>query len=255
LQRLRAGWRCIHSIVPSGKAKMSSTTSQAAALNEIRREDVDQASFATLVLPCLGDAYALACWLIGNRDEAEDVVLGAYLRAFRAIGGLAEERARSWVLTIVRNAAHAWLRAHRPSALLGAEPREHIPARSQDEMPNTAAIAKAGTTQLEVAITALPMPYRETIVLRDILGLTYRDISEVTGVALDTVMLRLARGRGDLMANMTRDRRSDDVPGAKIEASLGTGVAPEPRAPKPARDGVSVPASADHASTWRPNSD
>ena len=77
----------------------------------------DHARFANLVLPHLGDAYSLARWITGNRTDAEDVVQDACLRAFRAIGGLADGSARPWVLTIVRNTAYTWLRKNRPSAI------------------------------------------------------------------------------------------------------------------------------------------
>lgn len=65
-------------------------------------------------------------------------------------------------------------------------------------------IAKAGAAAIELAITALPPPFKETLVLRDINGLSYRDIAEITGAPLDTVMSRLARARGLLMASLGR---------------------------------------------------
>jgi DNA-directed RNA polymerase specialized sigma24 family protein len=77
----------------------------------------DHARFARLVLPHLGDAYSLARWITGSRADAEDVVQDACLRAFRAIGSLADGSARPWVLTIVRNTAYTWLlQARRPGA-------------------------------------------------------------------------------------------------------------------------------------------
>src|SRR2546429_8032304 len=74
----------------------------------LKSED-DQARFASVVLPHLADAYALARWLTGDRADAEDVVQEACLRAFRGIGGFAGVNARAWVLTIVRHAAYTWL--------------------------------------------------------------------------------------------------------------------------------------------------
>ena len=77
-----------------------------------------------MVLPHLGDAYALARWLTGNRADAEDVVQEACLRAFRGIGGFAGVNARAWVLTIVRHAAYTWLGKNRSAALVdGRRPR------------------------------------------------------------------------------------------------------------------------------------
>jgi len=70
----------------------------------VSRDD-DKARFASVVLPHLGDAFALARWLTGDRADAEDVVQDACLRAFRGISGYADGNARAWVLTIVRHTA------------------------------------------------------------------------------------------------------------------------------------------------------
>src|SRR5947208_13426579 len=75
--------------------------------------DDDQARFRSIVQPHLGDAYALARWITGDRADAEDVVQEACLRAFRAIGGYAGGNARAWMLTIVRNTAYTWLARNR----------------------------------------------------------------------------------------------------------------------------------------------
>src|SRR6201998_2812554 len=129
----------------------------------------DHARFARLVLPHLGDAYSLARWITGNRADAEDVVQDACLRAFRAIGGLADGSARPWVLTIVRNTAYTWLGKNRPSAILAVEDLEAvesaqvIPGDPDSETPESALIAKTDAAGLEAAIAALPMPYRETM--------------------------------------------------------------------------------------------
>jgi RNA polymerase sigma-70 factor, ECF subfamily len=180
-------------------------------MNRTRSSDDDHARFARLVLPHLGDAYSLARWITGNLTDAKDVVQDACLRAFRGIGGLADGSARPWLLTIVRNTAYTWLRKNRPSAVLVVEDLEAVETaqailgHSEGETPETTLIAQVETAQLEAAIAALQIPYREAIVLRDIQGLSYREIGEVTGVPLGTVMLRLARARGRLIASMTKD--------------------------------------------------
>jgi RNA polymerase sigma-70 factor (ECF subfamily) len=170
----------------------------------------DHARFTDVVLPHLGDAYALARWITGSRADAEDVVQDACLRAFRAIGGFAGGSARPWVLTIVRNTAYTWLRKNRPSAVLVAEDLEAVEAAQANpgdpdrETPETALIAKADAACLEAAIAALPTPYRETLILRDVQGLSYREIAEVTGVPIGTVMSRLARGRNQVIKTVGR---------------------------------------------------
>jgi RNA polymerase sigma-70 factor, ECF subfamily len=163
------------------------------------------ARFAEVVLPHLDDAYGLARWLTGNRADAEDVVQEGCLRAFRAIGGFAEGNARAWVLTIVRHAAYVWMRKNRPTAIFMVEDLEAVERQQANssapdaETPETILIAKTESKQLEATIAALPAPFRETLVLRDLQGLSYREIAAVTEVPVGTVMSRLARARRRLM--------------------------------------------------------
>jgi RNA polymerase sigma factor (sigma-70 family) len=168
----------------------------------------NQARFNAAVMPHLSDAYRLARWLTGNVADAEDVVQDAFLRAFRAIGNLSDGNARGWVLTIVRHAAYQWLRKNRPAKLIFVEDIiESItydgPDQPRVETPETALIAKTEATRLEDAIAALPVIPRETLVLREVQGLAYREIAEVTGVPIGTVMSRLARARGQVIATMS----------------------------------------------------
>jgi RNA polymerase sigma factor (sigma-70 family) len=163
------------------------------------------ARFAEVVLPHLGDAYALARWLTGNPADAEDVVQDGCLRAFRGIAGFTGGNARAWALTIVRHTAYLWMRKNRPTAILMVEDLEAVEREqansttAESATPESALIAKTERKRLEAAIAALPAPFRETLVLRDIQGLSYREIAEVTRVPVGTVMSRLARARGRLM--------------------------------------------------------
>jgi RNA polymerase sigma factor (sigma-70 family) len=168
----------------------------------------DYARFTSVVMPHLDAAYNLAHWLTGNRTDAEDVVQDASLRAFRAIHKFAGGNARAWVLCIVRNTACSWLRKNRPTAVVTVEDIEAVetahgkPADRDGETPEAALIAKTDAEQLRAAIAALPTPFRETLVLRDIEGLDYREIAEATEVPIGTVMSRLARARGRLIATI-----------------------------------------------------
>jgi len=172
----------------------------------------DRARFAEVVTPHLSDAFALARWLTSNRADAEDVVQDACLRAYRAIGTFSGGNARAWVLTIVRHTAYTWLRRNRSASLVlvdDLEAVEHAQAKPGDQdraTPETELIAKADAARLEAAIAELPVPFRETLVLRDIQGLEYREIASVTQVPIGTVMSRLARARRRLMAGLAKDR-------------------------------------------------
>jgi RNA polymerase sigma-70 factor (ECF subfamily) len=178
---------------------------QEAAVKRISSEDAN-ARFKSVVLPHLDDAYALARWLTGSRADSEDVVQDACLRALRGIGGFSHGNARAWVLTIVRHTTYSWLHTNRPAAVVLVEDFEGIERTHSTaldaETPETALIAQEDGTLLETAIAALPAPLRETLVLREIQGLSYREIAEVTEVSIGTVMSRLARARGRVISIM-----------------------------------------------------
>jgi RNA polymerase sigma factor (sigma-70 family) len=157
------------------------------------------------VLPHLDDCYRLARWLTGERADAEDVVQEACVDAFRGIAGFAGGNARAWVLTIVRHAAYRWLRKNRPAALVSVVDLDALADTQPGQTPEAALIAKADAARLDRAIAALPVPFRETLVLRDVNGLEYRDIASVTGVPIGTVMSRLARARSRLIAALGVD--------------------------------------------------
>jgi RNA polymerase sigma factor (sigma-70 family) len=148
--------------------------------------------FAAVVMPHLDDAYALARWLSGNSADAEDIVQEACLRALRGLDRYAGGNARAWLLAVTRNTTFTWLARNRPKTLVIAEDIEAL-APADGATPEEALIAKAGAAAIELAIGALSPPFKETLVLRDINGLSYRDIAEITGAPV-------ARARGLLMA-------------------------------------------------------
>jgi RNA polymerase sigma factor (sigma-70 family) len=189
---------------------------QNATVNRISSGDND-ARFRRVVLPHLDDAYSLARWLTGDRADAEDVVQEACLRAFRGIGGFAGINSRAWFLTVVRHAAYTWLGKNRSSALVMVDDPDAVEQkqagrgvapRDGPETPEAALIAKTDAARLERAIAELPLPFRETLVLRDVQALDYREIAEVTKVPIGTVMSRLARARRRLIAIIAKDEVS-----------------------------------------------
>ena len=165
----------------------------------------DQAQFATVVVPHLAEAFALACWLTGNRTDAEDVVQEASVRAFRAIGSFSGVNARAWMLAIVRNTTYSWLAKNRRVDLIIAAECDIESASVTTYTPETVLIAKAEAGRLEAAVAALPLEFREVLVLRDVQGLEYREIAEVTGLPVGTVMSRLARTRRRLIDAIRTD--------------------------------------------------
>jgi RNA polymerase sigma factor (sigma-70 family) len=200
-------------IRPTFNGTMQSAPRQTTVADRVSPRE-DHVRFSNVVLPHLDDAYGLARWLTGNRTDAEDVVQEACLRAFHGIGSFSNGNSRAWLLAIVRNAAYSWLLKNRPAAVVMVEDIEDIEgvelARPSDldiETPETALIAKTDARLLEAAIAALPAPFRETLVLRDVHGLSYREIAEVTGASAGTVMSRLARARCALIAIMAKNEK------------------------------------------------
>jgi RNA polymerase sigma factor (sigma-70 family) len=172
-------------------------------------EASDQARFTEVFVPYLVDAFRLARWLAGSRADAEDIVQEASMRAFKYIRGFSGGNPRAWVLTIVRNTSYSWLAKNRPKDVvlsddLDQDHREQIEQAGTQEMqtPETALIAKLEAQQVRKAMAALPAPFREILVLREIHDLDYRTIAEVAALPIGTVMSRLARARRLLSATI-----------------------------------------------------
>jgi RNA polymerase sigma factor (sigma-70 family) len=146
------------------------------------------------MLPHLDAAYNLARWLTGSAADAEDAVQDACVRALTFFDGFHGANGRAWLLAIVRNTCYDWLNKHRRAMLVSAS--EDLD-RAPDPAPGPEAhqLRQADEQMLHDALAVLPAEYREALVLRELEGMPYRDIAQVTGVPIGTVMSRLARGR------------------------------------------------------------
>ena len=154
--------------------------------------------FEQAVLPHLDAAYNLARWLTGNGHDAEDVVQDSYVRALKFFGGFRGDNARPWLLAIVRNTCYTWLRRNRlddPTAELDEDMQLTDSAASS---PESILLAAARAELVQHALGALPAEFRETVILREMEGLSYKDIAEITSIPVGTVMSRLARARARL---------------------------------------------------------
>jgi RNA polymerase sigma factor (sigma-70 family) len=151
--------------------------------------------FEEQISPHLKSAYNLAKWLTRSHEDAEDIVQEAFLRAFSAFEGFRGEDAKPWLLTIVRNSSMTLLKRNRNTrATLGFE--ESLQDQSEHPPdPEEILMMSCDRQQVRQALEQLPLDFREAIVLREMEGLSYKEISSTIGVPLGTVMSRLSRGR------------------------------------------------------------
>jgi RNA polymerase sigma-70 factor (ECF subfamily) len=162
-----------------------------------------QVQFEQIVMPHLDAAYNLARWLAGNDHDAEDIAQEACVRAFRFVGSFRGGSGRSWLLAIVRNTAYTWLKKNRPHAMVTLDDDE----LREIEDPSTgqaATVDHADATVLRAALEELPVEFREALVLRELEGLSYKEIAEVAEVPIGTIMSRLARARKQLQEFLNR---------------------------------------------------
>jgi RNA polymerase sigma factor (sigma-70 family) len=160
-----------------------------------------KAVFETAVLMHLNSAYTLARYLTRRGDVAEDLVQEALLRAYRSFDESRSSNVQAWLLTIVRNCFLTWkVRDREVSAQLdfgetGASFEQDRGEAREDETPESILIRREEDCTMRSLIEGLPHPFREVLVLRDIEDLSYREIADITGVPMGTVMSRLARAR------------------------------------------------------------
>ena len=165
---------------------------------------LDQSELTTFndaVLPHLNAAYNLARWLTRNDHDAEDVVQEASLRAFKYWGGFSGRDCRSWLLAIVRNTFYTFIRQQSVQpALLSEGDVDDVDDGNPN--PELTALQNADRELLKSALEELPVEFREAIVLREMEGLSYKEIADIADVPIGTVMSRLARGRKKLLSQL-----------------------------------------------------
>ena len=158
----------------------------------------------------LDAAYNLGRWLLGNEQDAADAVHDAFVRATRSAHTYAGGNARAWWLTIVRNCCLAALKARRREVPGVAVDNATVDAAANDV--EARAQAEQRSRAIERQLRALPVEFRETLILREIEDLSYREIADVLDVPIGTVMSRLSRGRA-LLQKALAPRTEGDLHG------------------------------------------
>ena len=172
-------------------------------------------TFEHEILPHLDAAYNLARWLTRNERDAEDVVQEAYLRAFRFFAGFRGGNARAWLMKIVRNTCYAWLHANRPLQDATEFDENLFSPDSRAPNPEEVVLQNDSGTLVRKALEKLPPTFREVLILRELEGMSYREIAEITGMPAGTVMSSLSRARGRLRQALAGLMNRDTVPSSR----------------------------------------
>lgn len=161
-----------------------------------------------MVLPHLDAAYNLACWLLGNDRDAEDVTQEACLRAFKFYSGFRGGDPRAWLLTIVRRSAWSFLQRNRRYDESVEFDEELHGVEDVSANPETAMMRTGDVELVRQAIATLPAVFREVLVLRELEGCSYKEIADIADVPVGTVMSRLTRARRQLQLALSTQSSS-----------------------------------------------
>ena len=186
----------LRSIVHSPTSVQSRVNRETRLSEKTRSRDFEQDA-----LPHLNSAFNLARHLTRNDQDAEDIVQEAYLRAFKFYGGFRGGDARPWLLKIIRNTFYNWLQQRPEREPLDFD-EDAVSGDQSFANPEEALIQKTSRELLQRALETLPTYCREVLILRELEGMSYKDISEIVGVPTGTVMSRLSRGRARLRQSL-----------------------------------------------------
>jgi len=153
-------------------------------------------------MPHLDAAYNLARWLTRNEHDAEDVAQDAVLRAFKFFDGFRGGNSRAWLLSIVRNTAYTWLQKNRKHEIATVFSEEKHDVEDLASNPEVLLLKTADHQEIMRAVEQLPVEFREVIILRELEGMSYKEIAKLSDVPLGTVMSRLARARKQLQQSL-----------------------------------------------------
>ena len=165
--------------------------------------------FNESVLPYLDAAYNLARHLLRDGHEAEDAVQESFVRAIRHFGGFRGVDGRAWLLTIVRNACFTQLRRRRGDEKVEFDDEMHT-APNDASGPEAELSRTIAAESVREGLNRLSAEFREVVVLRELEGLSYKEIAQIAGVPIGTVMSRLARARRQLMLALGAPVKGDE---------------------------------------------
>jgi RNA polymerase sigma factor (sigma-70 family) len=184
-------------------------------LETIMTEQNRPDTFEETLLPHLDAAYNFAWWLTHNEQDAQDVVQEAYLRAFRYFAGFRGGDARAWLMKIVRNTCYSWLQVNRPLQDATEFDEKLFPSDARSPNPEEIVLQNDNGTLLRQALEKLSPSFREVLVLRELEGLSYGEIADMTGMPAGTVMSSLSRARVRLRQVITGLMNEEMLPSSR----------------------------------------
>jgi RNA polymerase sigma factor (sigma-70 family) len=179
---------------------------QASAAARAPQDPREVERFRQLLLPHMDSAYAFARYLCRDAAVAEDLVQDAYLKAYRGFSAYRGGDAKAWLFAILRTGFISWTRTQRSWSAMAGSDDEAFEAVADPGATPEEALARSGDLEaLRRAVEGLPDPFRETLVLRELQEMSYRQIADITGAPVGTVMSRLARARALLAAALSHE--------------------------------------------------
>ncbi|HWD39657.1 MAG TPA: sigma-70 family RNA polymerase sigma factor [Fimbriimonas sp.] len=162
----------------------------------------DRDQFEWHVLRHLDAAYDVAWWYLQNRQDAEDAVHESVLKAYEAFASFRGPDGRPWFFQIVRNRCLRFLEKRKAAPMSSLGDFEFEPVGAEDD-PEAALLRSVQSEQVKAAISELPPPFREVLILKEFQEQSYAQIAEIVGAPVGTVMSRLSRARA-LLAKRLR---------------------------------------------------
>lgn len=166
-------------------------------------------SFDEVIVPHLDAAYRLARWLMRNEDDADDVVQEASLRALRYFRTFTGGNGRAWFLSVVRNTCRSWRGHGEQGANESFDEERHFDRSARN--PETLALQSDDLLLIKRAMESVPDRFRELLVLRELEGLSYREIAEVMNIPMGTVMSSLSRARQAFRGALDTELRQSGI--------------------------------------------
>jgi RNA polymerase sigma-70 factor, ECF subfamily len=188
--------------------------------NDAVAEQERMRRFRDAASPHLDDVYTLARYFMRNTDDAEDAVQECYLRALRHFDSYRGPAMKPWLLAILRNVCNTEFtrrgRGEVPTDYAQDESvAEEMPMWQEPQAsPEKMMLQQQDSATIRRLVEELPEPFREAIVLREMNDLSYKEIAEVAGVPVGTVMSRLARARAMLRSAWNTAETATARPGS-----------------------------------------